>query len=335
MEDDPLISIVIPVFNASRYLSFTLDSVLAQTYKKFEVIVVDDGSTDDSGKIEKQYELKDKRICIVQQENHGPASARNTGIRYANAGLITFMDSDDVIGPQYIEHLLMPFHDNGIDISITDIMEFRDNGLIRVDLNRIGNKSRQKGFMDNLSGSEALGKMLYQRDIDPSACAKMYRIQLFDDVRFPDNQLYEDFVTTVQLFSKTSRIAHLSYTDYYYRIRNGSRQRSHYTHRNMDLIKALYKINDLVINQYPNLLPALKSKYLSAAFNLIMKMDNQDLKKYSCDQIILWNIIKRNRKAVFFDSKARPRARLAALFSVFGLRLVSIVYSWYEHYKYC
>lgn len=103
------VSIIVPIYNTAKYLSACLDSILAQTHQSLEVILVDDGSTDDSPKIIKQYTKKDKRIKFIHQKNSGQSSARNAGLQKATGDYISFIDADDKIAPDFIENLLAPF----------------------------------------------------------------------------------------------------------------------------------------------------------------------------------------------------------------------------------
>ena len=102
---EPLISIIVPVYNVEKYLKKCLDSILSQTYKNFEVIIVNDGSPDNSQKIIDEYKKKDKRIIVLEKENGGLSSARNYGIEHANGKYISFVDADDYIEKDYVEKL--------------------------------------------------------------------------------------------------------------------------------------------------------------------------------------------------------------------------------------
>ena len=115
---EPLISVIVPVYNVEKYLARCLDSIINQTYKNLQIIVVDDGSTDNSSKLCDEYAKKDKRIEVYHKENGGVSSARNIGIKNAKGEAVGFIDSDDYVEPQYIEALVKSMLDNDSDISL-------------------------------------------------------------------------------------------------------------------------------------------------------------------------------------------------------------------------
>ena len=123
--DNPLISVIIPVYNSEKYLERALDSVLNQTYKDLEIIVVDDGSTDGSGKIIAKYQKKDPRIISIRQKNSGQAAARNAGIRLAKGEFLAFLDGDDAYDKDFILKLLNGFDDDDIDIAVSGMLYCR------------------------------------------------------------------------------------------------------------------------------------------------------------------------------------------------------------------
>ncbi|MBQ3474267.1 glycosyltransferase family 2 protein [Candidatus Saccharibacteria bacterium] len=109
---NPKISVIVPIYNTEKYLSNCLDSILNQTYKNLEIILIDDGSTDNSGKIADNYAKKDQRIKVIHQKNAGQSSARNSGIKKATGEYLSFIDSDDEIKPNFMEKLLTPYTEN-------------------------------------------------------------------------------------------------------------------------------------------------------------------------------------------------------------------------------
>ena len=111
-----LISVIVPVYKVEEYLRECIDSILANTYKKLEIILVDDGSPDESGKICDEYEKKDKRVFVIHQENRGLVGARNTGLRAAHGEYISFIDSDDVISPAFFECMIKELWKNEVDM---------------------------------------------------------------------------------------------------------------------------------------------------------------------------------------------------------------------------
>ena len=111
------ISVIVPVYNVEKFLPFCIESIINQTYKDLEIILIDDGSTDTSLAICNEYSKKDKRIKVIHQENHGLSHARNTGIENASCDYLSFIDADDIISPYFYEYLMNLMQKNNVDIS--------------------------------------------------------------------------------------------------------------------------------------------------------------------------------------------------------------------------
>lgn len=158
---EPLISVIVPVYNVEKYLPKCIESICGQTFHNLEIILVDDGSTDDSGKICDSYKEKDARICVVHKKNGGLSDARNVGIDKCNGEYIAFIDSDDYVMRDYFEYLYALVERYDSDISICNCSYVYD-GAESVDKNF-------KPLEMNMKSHEALGIMLYQNYYDTSA----------------------------------------------------------------------------------------------------------------------------------------------------------------------
>lgn len=177
VETDPLISVVIPVYNVEPYVGRCLETVLGQTYQHLEIIVVDDGSTDSSGRICREYAAADSRIVVIRQENGGLSAARNTGIHYAHGKFITFIDSDDTVQKDmiaYLYHLVAKYECPMSLCCLTTVFTGKDKRK------EVGN-----GIECRMSAHDAMESMLYHGFVDTSAYAKLYDRSLFTSIRFP------------------------------------------------------------------------------------------------------------------------------------------------------
>ncbi|MDD6812335.1 MAG: glycosyltransferase family 2 protein [Lachnospiraceae bacterium] len=163
----PLISIIIPVYNVEKYLTRCLESVVAQTYSNLEIILVDDGSTDNSGKVCDKYQEIDSRIKVVHKKNGGVSDARNEGIDEACGEYIAFVDSDDWVTRNYIENMYAILVKNSCDIAICDVKRTSKGDL---------KKSTEK--LKTYFKDEAIKQLLYQK-ISTSACGKLYKVENF------------------------------------------------------------------------------------------------------------------------------------------------------------
>lgn len=212
-----LISVVVPIYNVQDYLEKCVDSILTQTYKKLEIILVDDGSPDNCNKICDDYCEKDTRVKVIHKENGGLSDARNAGINIATGKYIIFIDSDDYIHPQTIELLWDVLQNNQADIAVC--------GFKNVDIgfqeDNIFYKDTQAIFIE-----EEQEKLQYfvEEHYEEFTVAwnKLYPRKYFEDIRYPKGKIHEDEFTTYKLLEKASRIAYIEYPLYYYVQRGNS-----------------------------------------------------------------------------------------------------------------
>ena len=206
MNNDELVSVIIPVYNVEEYIEKCLNSVVNQTYKKIEIIIIDDGTQDGAGKICDDYAKKDNRIKVIHQNNRGLSAARNVGIDKAKGKYIAFIDSDDYVNEKYIELLLADIVENNADISVCGYNDVTPAKKLR-------------------TGEESCCYLLSkQLDLDIVAWNKIYRRDLFieNDIRYPEGRLHEDNLTTYKLYSRARKVSYISESLYNYVIREGS-----------------------------------------------------------------------------------------------------------------
>ena len=214
---EPLVSIVIPVYNVGAYLSECLESLMNQTYRNIEMVVIDDGSTDDSSVICDQYAEKDSRIRVFHQNNHGMSHARNRGITLARGDYLQFIDSDDWMEINAIETLVHTMQQSQADIVTAGLFaDYTDKTVISA------NKREQ---ITIVKGQEIL-RTFYDGVIRDLAWNKLYRIDVFKEIRFPVDRYYEDIATTWKIMKNLSEtdgvIVVLPDYLYHYRVRKGS-----------------------------------------------------------------------------------------------------------------
>ena len=192
---EPLVSVIVPVYNVEKYLKRCVDSIIGQSYKNLEIILVDDGSTDESGKICDRYAEKDGRINVMRQKNAGLSVARNKGILRAKGDYVMLVDSDDWVSKKCISFLVRCAMENKSDIiTCGEFLAFGDG--------KLSPKVDRENCQQVETAIEGLRDMLYQRKLNNSAWGKLYRKELFKGVQYPVNKWYEDIGTTYKLFLK-------------------------------------------------------------------------------------------------------------------------------------
>ena len=193
------ISIIIPVYNVEKYLNKCLNSVIEQTYKNIEVILIDDGSTDNSGKICDEYAKNDIRIKIIHQQNGGVSTARNNGLEHATGKYITFVDSDDYIEKEMIETMAKKIMKKNADIVICGVTDRdEENNIINQSLNK------KENVFNNI---EAIKEMLDEKLFYSVCWAKLYKKELFRNIKFNSKiRIAEDMDVLYRVFYKSNKI---------------------------------------------------------------------------------------------------------------------------------
>ena len=226
--EDELISVIVPIYNVEKYLKNCIESILNQTYKNIEIILVDDGSPDNCGKICDEYSQKDKRIIVIHKENGGLSDARNKGLDIAKGKYVTFIDSDDFVEHNYIEYLYRAIKKYKTKIAQCNIYKVdRDNKII----GKIGydeNSIKENNII--------LGDFLIQNVV---VWNKIYAIELFKNIRFPVGKIHEDEFTTYKLFYNTPKIVLINEYLYNYRQTDNSIITKKFNIKRFDLLDAL------------------------------------------------------------------------------------------------
>ena len=219
MENQPLISVIIPVYNVEEYLRECVDSVLNQTYGNFEIILVDDGSTDSSGEICDEYVEKDERISVIHQKNSGLSRARNTGFDASEGKYIYFLDSDDYIAENTFESLLGIAEKDNSDIVFFDAVSFADTDDFTVKQNYI-RKAKYK--IDK--GYNIFSVMVKSNEYHSAVYLMFFNKKFIvnNNIAFIPDILHEDMVFTYQLFCKASVVSQCNQALYYRRYRKNS-----------------------------------------------------------------------------------------------------------------
>lgn len=257
---DEKISIVVPVFNIAGYVERCLKSILAQTYTNLEIVVVDDGSTDESGDVVDRLAAQEPRIKVIHKENGGVTSARITGIRNASGQWIGFVDGDDEIEPDMFRHLLQNALTYQADISHCGYQMVFPDGRIDYYYNT-GDLAKQ----DKIS---ALKELISGSRIEPGLCNKLFRKTLFHsllhgDIMPLDIKVNEDYFMNYLLFKEAEQTVYEDFCPYHYILRKGSAA----TSANRIHITDPIRVNELVkadVQENEQLYPAAYSRYIYA-----------------------------------------------------------------------
>lgn len=312
----PLISVLVPVYNVKPYLRHCIDSVLAQTFLDFEVVLVDDGSTDGSGKICDNYASEDGRVRVIHQKNEGLAAARNTALGSARGTLVTYVDGDDWILPHYLERLLEALHGTGADMSVCSMyFASRDDEVP----DAVG------GRTVCYDGTRALREMLYQKRLDTSACGRLFFRKLTEGIFFPAGKWYEDFATMYKILLNCGTIACLDQPLYVYRQHGDSIMHSGFTEKRFELLDVADMVYAEIRRECPPAGRAALCRKASAYFQVLLSMP-ADASRYAVQKDRILKFLRRNSAEIMFDPHARFKNRTACLLLLCGEKTLRFVW---------
>jgi len=215
--NNDLISIIVPVYKVEKYINKCVDSIINQTYKNLEIILVDDGSPDNCPKICDEYAEKDDRVKVIHKKNGGLSEARNLGLEMAKGKYIGFVDSDDWIDYDMYEYLYNQLIINDCQVAVCGIYDVYEH-----DISKDANINKNFDEITILSNEQAVFECFNDCNINSFAWNKLYSKNVFENIRYPVGKRFEDMFVTHKIFSLCERIVCLPNKKYYYLRRDGS-----------------------------------------------------------------------------------------------------------------
>lgn len=312
------VSVIIPVYNVEKYLPRCVKSVLEQTYKNIEIILVDDGTKDNCGVMCDEYATNHESVTVIHKENGGLSSARNAGIEIATGDAIFFLDSDDYLSTTCIEKMVSLMEDNNADISIIQMKYIPENQNGEGAENEIEN-------VIVMNSEKAIEESLYQRLYTCCAPAKLYKRRAIGNVRFPLGRISEDLATCHLFLNNANKIAYSNYYGYYYRQHESSIMHV-FNPKRLDALEWTEEIESFCKEKYPRILGAAYCRTFNVAVHLILDLPNSG---EAHDQYYekIWKEVKRTRIKTLFDIKVRNREKAAAILSFGGEKILKAVWN--------
>lgn len=313
-----LISVIVPIYNIEKYIRRCIESVISQTYKNLEIILVDDGSTDTSGQICDAYAERDARIKVIHKENGGLSDARNVGMDSACGEFITFVDGDDFLTSTAIDSMYRVKERLGAQIVCclqkqvfegkhTDFDDAYDDHKVSV-----------------YSRRDALGKMLRQSEVTVSACGKLYDAKLFSGIRYPNGELYEDLATTYKLFAAAKTVALVRIEGYGYFTRSGSIQQSSFSKEKMVELRFAKEQKEYLDKRFPELETVTTDRLVSSCFHILFS--DMASKEFETERKEVERIIKKYRKTLLLSKETSKKTRFGCLLSYLGFHMEFWIY---------
>lgn len=228
----PTISVIVPVYKVEPYLRQCVDSILGQTFRDFELILVDDGSPDGCPAICDEYAEQDSRVKVIHKENGGLSSARNVGLDVAKGEYISFVDSDDWIARGMLEAMFHKCVEFGADLAICNVTKCIDEKRIIEDSSPMQDECfSQDDFVKKMIANQAWRYII--------ACSKLYHRKLFEEIRFPEGFIHEDEAIAHRIAGRCKKIVTTSEVMYFYRQAEGSITNAPLTIKRTDMLSAL------------------------------------------------------------------------------------------------
>jgi glycosyltransferase involved in cell wall biosynthesis len=260
----PKISIIVPYYNSSKYITRCIESILNQSFKKFELILVDDGSTDDSFSICMKYAKNDERIILLQKENGGQGTARNMGLDIAKGEYIGFVDSDDFINREMYSIMYNSCINNNAELSICGYNTFRSDRLI---LKPYNNEKARK-----FNNFELIETYLSTSLVSGGPCNKLYKKELFKEIRFPSLRMREDSYIMPHILRRVTNAIYVGENLYNWNLKLGSTERSKFTLSNLDAIKSINSLYKVIDEYYPSLISLVDVKSIETKIELLKRI---------------------------------------------------------------
>ncbi|MGN0707576.1 MAG: glycosyltransferase [Faecalibacterium sp.] len=263
-----MLSIIVPVYNVEDYLEECIDSILHSTYKEFELILIDDGSTDASGRICDQYAEKSENVVVIHQQNEGQAIARNKGIEIAKGDYIGFVDSDDYIEETMYEKMIKTIEDFNADVVVCRHYDDFDGKKV---------PRLVDSYIKIYTGTEAAKLALEDKKINSYVWDKVFRRSLFQGIYFTPGRYFEDTMLIPQILIKAAKVACIPEPLYYYRFRLNGTMNTLNQKRFLDKIYAVEDNIQMAMQQFPDMVKILMLRNSEAIRDLADSKCFQDL----------------------------------------------------------
>lgn len=292
-----MVSVILPCYNVEKYIGDAIECILDQSYDDWEMVVVNDGSTDSTLDIAKDYAFDDERIKIISKPNGGVASARVEGLRNAAGDYIVFLDPDDKCSRHYLTHLMFLIEDyirykgktneeldamddeeeladvidTEVDMASCAMIMYSDDGELNARIDEWNRKypDRVGGEIMDVSGEEAAEMGMYQQGINTSLCGKIFKRRLFDKISFNEGEVYEDLNVMYRLMLESRRVAISTAPLYYYFVAREGSITNTFNIKRLGVLDVTRRMQEYIEANYPRLRKGVIERRMSANFNML------------------------------------------------------------------
>ena len=312
---NPLVSVIIPVFNVEKYLRDCLSTVVNQTYNNIEIIVIDDGSIDESRAICELFVETDSRMRLISKPNGGQASARNVAINISRGEFLFFVDSDDLLANNCIERSLQILLENDADYVQGEYKRFwKENDLHKVkDIKRID--------LRRFDAESAIEAFCYQKFLYPAPWCKLIKREIWGDILFREGIGYEDYDVAFRVLGRARKIVCTNEVLYFYRIHNESAQHEEYSLKKRDRIEISNILMQYVQKHFPRVIEAAKVRYQLARLQYLMELPLGS--EYDSERCTIFTELKKYRQDCICNTRCKISIRFMMICSFCGAKNLS------------
>jgi glycosyltransferase involved in cell wall biosynthesis len=317
---NPKLSIIVPVFNVESFIHDCIESILDQTFKDFELILINDGSSDRSGYICDEYSMKDKRIIVIHKENGGQSSARNRGIDVAKGDYIGFIDSDDWIHRDMYKILYTKAIETAADITACNIVQYNKDTTSHFYCNEATDHLYDR--------NSAMNELYLNERLTFSPCNKLYKKKLFEGITFKEGYILEDMDFTYRIIHQSNRIYYIGQALYNYRYNDKSTMRKAFSKKRLDEFEVRKNMYLFYLENYPNQANEVYAEWFLTGLMLYINIEkyyrnekNQHKYLIDTDRKIL--------KSLIFNKKYNRKKKILLSVAIISPNILVKIYRFY------
>lgn len=323
-----MISVIVPVYGVEEFIEDCILSIIEQTYQDIELILIDDGSLDNSGNICKLYSKIDNRIVYIRRENGGLSAARNSGIYVSRGDYLFFVDGDDFIPQDILENMINAAQKFNADIVAVDYVRCEEE-VKRNDFVIPHKEIKLKEYTDS---SEKMKVFLEGKKIGTSTWAKLYKADLFEDIRFPEGKIHEDVYTTYKLVHKSKKIVELSCIGYIYRKNKTSITSKQFSNKNLDIIYGKLEQAKFILNYYPELVDLAYTGIIYGCNVCLSKMVDSSCNK---KDLVMLQQLYRKYGCFYLKSNVALYKKIIVFLCSININISNVILTCFKKYFVC
>ena len=317
--EKPLISVIVPAYNVEKFIGKCIDSILRQSFKDFEVLLIDDGAKDSTPEICDACAKKDSRIKVYHKENGGLSDARNYGIDRMQGKYVTFIDSDDYVDSGYFEYLYgLITQEEDIQIAICGKKSVREDENASPD---------PETFHEIITGERAVQKMLCGHGSGHSAWGKLYSADLWKTVRYPKGKIYEDYATTYRVMALVDKAAWGNAAMYFYVQHIESIMNQKCSRRSLSLVDIADEETEFIVKKWPALKQEALARKVTSELKCLQNILNAKNEEFDDYKQKIVEDVRRHKGELLASKKVALKTKIKIIALLLGERTFGFIYN--------